>query len=444
MNLFDLTFMSIGGIIGAGIFSMVGSGVASTGRSVTLALLVGMIFMMTQQVRYVFTASMFQLSGGTYSQDALVLTPLLTGVSATMLVINSLNRSAFGISMASYLADLFPVLRDYQTLTACLVLLFFFIIGSTGAQIFAKAINALGILKFIALGLFIFFGITKVVPGGFEGEPYFYGGTVSFLTAIALMSFACNGATNIMNVQAIAAHSKRDIPRAWFLASVIVAIVYALLGYVASGVAPYSQVAGQNLGFIAEMIMPAGFAAFFIIGGAMCSLSTALLGGIAATPFTLVGMAEDGWLPKIFRKRINVIIFLFIVSIAPVIGGFTLDDIISMVLVPSMIVTAVKNIKGMRLPEMFPEEWAKSELKCSPTFFRFLMVISIITSLMTSFFSLRNLTLPLAIGSIVMSVVVFVWPWFRLKQGCVKIVSTADMDPEVVEEVEEVDVVVAE
>ena len=30
MNLFDLTFMAIGGIIGAGIFSSVGSGIAVT------------------------------------------------------------------------------------------------------------------------------------------------------------------------------------------------------------------------------------------------------------------------------------------------------------------------------------------------------------------------------------------------------------------------------
>ena len=40
MSLFDLTFMAIGGIIGAGIFSMVGTGIATTGRSVALALVV--------------------------------------------------------------------------------------------------------------------------------------------------------------------------------------------------------------------------------------------------------------------------------------------------------------------------------------------------------------------------------------------------------------------
>ena len=110
MSLFDLTFMAMGGIIGAGIFSSVGAGIGVTGRSITLALIVGMAFQMSQQVRYVFTSSMFKVSGGMYSQDALVLNPYLTGVAGVMLIINALNWAVYGISIASYLGDLFPVL----------------------------------------------------------------------------------------------------------------------------------------------------------------------------------------------------------------------------------------------------------------------------------------------------------------------------------------------
>ena len=54
------------------------------------------------------------------------------------------------------------------------------------------------------------------------------------------MSFTCNGATNIINVQAIAENPKKNIPKAFFIASILVAGVYFLLGYVASGVAPVS------------------------------------------------------------------------------------------------------------------------------------------------------------------------------------------------------------
>lgn len=256
MNLFDLTFMAMGGIIGAGIFSSVGEGIGVTGRSITLALIVGMVFQMSQQVRYVFTSSMFKVSGGMYSQDALVLTPYLTGVAGLMLFINALNWAVYGISIASYIGDLFPVLKNFPELTAAVALAIFFVIGYIGVSAFTKVLNAFGILKFVALGLFIFYGITKVQAGGFEGEPYFYGGTADFFTAIALMSFACGGATKIMNVQALCENPKRDIPKAWLISQLVVVVIYALLGYVASGVAPYDQVANQNLGAIGGMFMP--------------------------------------------------------------------------------------------------------------------------------------------------------------------------------------------
>lgn len=70
------------------------------------------------------------------------------------------------------------------------------------------------------------------------------------------MSFACGGATKIMNVQALCENPKRDIPKAWLISQLVVVVIYALLGYVASGVAPYDQVANQNLGAIGGMFMP--------------------------------------------------------------------------------------------------------------------------------------------------------------------------------------------
>lgn len=434
MSLFDLTFMAMGGIIGAGIFSSVGSGIGVTGRSITLALIVGMVFQMSQQVRYVFTSSMFKVSGGMYSQDALVLNPYLTGVAGVMLIINALNWAVYGISIASYLGDLFPVLKNAPKLTAAAALAVFFVIGYIGVSAFTKVLNVFGILKFVALGLFIFYGFSKVQRGGFEGEPYFYGGTADFFTAVALMSFACGGATKIMNVQALAANPKRDIPKAWLMAQLAVVVIYALLGYVASGVAPYDQVANQSLGTIGALFMPVAVTGFFVVGGALMSISTSLLSSIPGTPLTVMGMADDGWLPKIFKNRLFVFVLLYIINMIPIFLGFSLSQLISMLLVPSAIVTAIKNYRGMKLPELYPTEWENSPLKCSVGLFKALMAISIVTSLITSAFSARNLTSGQLIGTVVMTIVTFVYPKVRMKSGAVKIVSTTDMDKEEVAE----------
>ena len=84
----------------------------------------------------------------------------------------------------------------------------------------------------------------------------------------------------------------------------------------------------------------------------------------------------------------------------------------------------------MKLPEMYPEAWANCPIKCSIGTFKVLMAISIVTSLMTSAFSMRNLTAFQAAGTVVMTILVFVYPKLRMKTGLVRIVSTTDMDQE--------------
>ena len=59
-----------------------------------------------------------------------------------------------------------------------------------------------------------------------------------------------------------------------------------------------------------------------------------------------------------------------------------------------------------------------------------MLAISIVTSLITSAFSLRNLTMTQAIGTVIMTILVFVYPKIRMGSGKVKIVSTTDMDKE--------------
>lgn len=138
MSLFDLVFMGIGGCIGAGIYSMLGVGIGLTGRSVAIAFLIAMLFKMSQQTRMIVTSSMFNLSGGIYSQSALVLTPMLTGVAALNNLVAMLSFSVFGISLASYTVLLIPALVPYQRILALAFMGLFCFLASTGANIFAR------------------------------------------------------------------------------------------------------------------------------------------------------------------------------------------------------------------------------------------------------------------------------------------------------------------
>ncbi len=429
MTLVDLVFMGIGGCIGAGIYSMLGVGIGLTGRSVALAFAIAMVFKMSQQIRMIVMSSMFSMTGGTYSQGALILTPLLTGASAINTVIGSFSFSVFGISLASYTVTLFPALASIEKVLAAGYLCLFFAVGASGVNIFAKVQNLLGTSKIVALLMFVAFALMARGDhvAEYAGEPAFMAGAGGFVTAIAMMSFTCDGISNVVNVASITENPKKNTPKAWLIASLICGGIYVLLGFAGSGLGSYESLAYANLGDLAKMVLPTPLYIFFIVGGAMASLSTALLGGATSYGPIIAGIAQDGWLPKFMRNKKNVYIVMAIGAALPVIGGFSLDNIVSMVMVPGSILLIFTDFRAMKLPEMFPEEFANSGLPISAGMFKGLMALSILASSLTAVFSFMSLTGAIAIGTAFMTVFAFGYAYYLIKSGKIEITSTKDL-----------------
>lgn len=433
LGLFDLVSLGVGSVVGAGIFSMLSTGFSMTGRSIAFALVFAMLITFLQQIRSIFTASMFALDGGMYSQQALVLPKLLTGMTSVIFIISNLTFSIFGISIAEYLSQLFPVLAPHTRILSVIILTFFFLVSIKGTGLIAKIQNVMAICMYGSLMLFVAFGISKVQPGGFAGENYMISGVSGFLMAAAIMSFTCNGATNIINMSADAKNPKINIPLGVLITTAICAVIYFLLGYVASGVMPYSQAGQANLGHIAQNILPHSLYVFFIIGGAVFSLATSLLGGIAAISAPILAGAEDGWLPEMFTRKTKtgypymIMLLMYLVAVIPAVGGFSLENIVSFILVPSMALGIISNIKSFKLPQMFPEAWDTCSLKCPYWLYVALIVLSIVASLITALFSLLGLDLFGLLGNVGLTVFLIVYSWYRLKKGYVTMKSIGDI-----------------
>lgn len=85
-----------------------------------------------------------------------------------------------------------------------------------------------------------------------------------------------------VGVVPITKNPKRTIPMGIIVTCVVVSIVYGLMSYVAAGVLPYEQIAGQNLSVTASAIMPNhAFFAFFVIGGGVCAIISSFLAVLA-------------------------------------------------------------------------------------------------------------------------------------------------------------------
>ena len=428
LGLFDLTSIGVGSIIGSGIFSMLGIGIYYTGRGIVLALVIAMFAVYLEYIRSSLVSATFEMKGGSYAQSALLLPPFFTGAGALIMVISNLGMSVQAIAMASYIAQLVPALANMQKLVAAVIMTLFFAISIRGSGLIAKVQNLMVVLMYVALGLFIVFGIIHFDPAT-TVEPFIPNGTVGLLTATAMMSFTCNGATNIVNLSDDAANPKKNVPNAILLSTVICTVVYALIGFAATSSLSSGEVAGQNLGFIAQRIMPSGVYYFFVVGGAIFALATSLLGGISAMRWPIVASAQDGWLPAVFTKTTKsgtpwtVMLMMYLIGIVPIIGGFSLESIVSLILVPAAISSIAGNLITWNMPKKYPKAWAENAWHMSEGMYHFFLILSTVAAIILTVFTLTTQTMGGILANLGMAAFLYIFGYLRYKSGKVHLAA---------------------
>lgn len=424
-----LVSIGIGSVIGAGIFSMMGTSIGYTGRSVVLALIIASFLVFGQNFRPFMLSSMFALDGGRYEQSALTVPPLISGATAVNFLMQNLSRSVMAIGIAQYLASIVPVLNDHITLVAFVVMTLAFATSLLGNHFIAKIQTVIVVCMYLSLGLFAVFGILNRDPSAYAGEPYLYNGGFGLLAATVSISYACQGAPNIIDVTKDAKDPKKLVPIALVITTVAVAVLYAVLGYAASCSLPYSQIANASLGVVARNVMPGALFLFFVIGGAIGSLATTLLGCIAAMPWPIYASAKDGWLPAVFQKTTKkgypwvVMLAMYLIAIIPILGGFSLSTIVSYLLVPGAIINIASNLVNFRIPEEFPKAWEERTIRLSATGYRVCNAVSCVLNAIVALISLSSLDLFNLCCNLAMTAFLFLWAWIRIKTNKVDLES---------------------
>lgn len=367
LNLFDIFCLGFGGAVGSGIFVLMGSGIAATGRSIVLAVVVGCLVMLLAYFFNVLLTSMFKFKGGDYSQKAIAFNPLFTGISGYITFINGFGIAMYSVAIINYSSIIFPGLLSYKIPLAILIITVFFAATIRGSKFVSILNSIMTIVLILSIFLFILIGFPKVEQEFFSGDNFFTNGFKGFVSAIAIMGWACQGSTMApVSVSAVTKDSKKTIPLAILLITIAIAVVYGLMAYVASGVLPVEQVAGQTLSVVAEKIFPHWVFVIFILGGAVFAIATSMLGAIQMVRYPILKVAEDGWLPRFCTRTTKggypwvVYIVYYIMSIVPVLLGFSLDVIVSMVMIPSMLMNVYMNLACIKIIRDYPGQWIKS------------------------------------------------------------------------------------
>lgn len=421
----ELSCYGIGNCIGSGIFVSMGTAIGFTGRSITLALVVACIVVLFAYAYKTLMAGMFVLPGGHYSQSALLQPPILVGVSAISGIFVGLAFAMYGLSIVEYASIIFPQIEPYGKIIAITIITFFFATTFMGGKFMAKFNLAMVGILIISLLVYVIAGLPKVdfSTANPLSEGYFSDGPFGFIMAVAMMSFACQGATRPIEMTPDAKNPKRSLPKAILIASFVVMIVYALIAVVTAGVLPVEQVADKNLGVVAEQIFPHSVYVIFTLGGACFAIATSLYGAIAGIQHPMLATIEDGWLPAFLGKKNKkgypwvMMLVLYVIAIVPIFIDMGLSELISLMMIPTMILNLINNCLMFKLLKKYPEAWKNSFFHMPKIAFNITIVLAIIADLLISvalFTTLKSGDQYFIIGMVAF---LFIFSYYRIKAG---------------------------
>ena len=294
--------ISIGGMLGSGIFVLPGFASGLTGSSVWLAYLLGAVCVLPAALSKSELATAMPSSGGTYVYIERAFGPLFGTISGIGLWLSLLLKSSFAlIGLGAYLAVLVNIndgLTPYVALgfLSIIVLLNIFGVKKVGkVQLYVVSISL------ACLASLFFIGFPKVNSDYLD--PFMSDGNIGLISAVAFVYISYSG---VIKVAAIAGEIKnpdKNLPLAMILSLFSIAAIYIFTSFILAGTVNQDvlsvdirpvytaakNVGGEYFGYFAAVI------------GVLTLMSGANSGVLASSRFPFA-MARDLLMPKLFSS----------------------------------------------------------------------------------------------------------------------------------------------
>ena len=141
--------------------------------------------------------------------------------------------------------------------------------------------------------------------------------------------------------------------------------------------------------------------------------------------YPMIQVAEDGWLPAIFKKTTKsgypyiTYLMFYLISIFPIVTGMGLDSVVSLVMIPTMLMNIYMNFACLSLPKKYPEQWAKVSIKMPLWFWKACCILGVFCAGVVSYNLFIELSLKDSIICVIMVAALVGLSALRLRQGAV-------------------------
>ena len=356
LSVFDLTGLGIAAVIGAGIFSTIGTAAVSGGPAVSLLFLFTAVACGFSALCYAQFASVIPVSGSAYTYAYASFGELVAWIIGWDLIMEyAIGNIAVAISWSDYFSglaggiglhipeflqvDYLTAARGYreavaqmaagtslQDLTAALqeayaawlsaprigslrliadipafsVVVFITVLVYVGIYETKIAANSMVILKVVTLLVVISIGAFYVDPGNWS--PFAPNGITGVLKGVSGVFFAYIGFDAISTTAEECRNPRRDLPRSIIYALLVTTVLYILISIVLTGMVHYSELGvGDPLAFAFEKLKLTRLSGLIAVS-AVIAMAGVLLVFQVGQPRIWMSMSRDGLLPKAFSK----------------------------------------------------------------------------------------------------------------------------------------------
>ncbi len=305
LGLKELVALGVGGMVGGGIFSVLGLSVSLSGHAAPIAFILGGIIAVLTGLSYAHLGLAFRSDGGsfTYLEHAFK-NRNIAGIGGWLLVVGYIGTMAlyaytFGVYGAAMLgADEAGGVLHHALET--LVLLVFLGVNLYGVRATGTTEDILVLIKVLILGIFGFIGVFHMASARLL--PFFNKGFLGVLMGAALIFVAYEGFELIPNAVNEMEDPERNLPRGILYSILITTFIYVMVALVAVGNLSEDQIIKYKEYALAVAAKPfLGEIGFLLIGlGALLSTSSAINATLFGTARLAKVMAEEDELPKAF------------------------------------------------------------------------------------------------------------------------------------------------
>lgn len=312
LGLVELVAIALGGMIGGGIFSILGVAVQEVGNAAPIAIAIGAVMALLAAISYARLAAYYEDEGATYAffkrtYPGSRRAAAAIGWLVTFGYVSTLALYAF--TFASYLGSLFPDF-DVELARPAFsfgILALLSVLNIVSVKLMGRLEDLMVYSKLVALVV-----VTAVLyTSGASANalpiwaPETKVGSVFFVAALTFVAF--EGFQLAIHAYGEVRDPKRNVPRAIYASITIAALVYVLMSEAALWALDKGHIIADKEFALAAgaavVLGPLGHA--LVMAAALLATSSAVSGTLFGASRLMAVIADDGYLPRGLARRVR-------------------------------------------------------------------------------------------------------------------------------------------